>query len=66
MGYLHNWCIGYNEYTKKFMAAKREEKELMYNDYNNEKVLKSNSAATLIEIINKTNGDKKKLSKLIR
>ncbi len=62
---LAGWVFIYNEYTGHWQAATRENTKLLYNDSQNEAVLKSKNINTLFEIIRKTNGDKKEIKKLI-
>ena len=61
---LHNWLFHYNPYVKYWAAFRREDA----NDYFNGKlqnVLVSKKQNTLVEIITKTEGDPKKIKKLI-
>jgi hypothetical protein len=53
------WVFTYNDYTKTWMAATRENAPLMFNDFNSDKVIKSKSIDTLIEILRKTKGNPK-------
>ena len=62
---LHGWYITYNQYTDKFCAAKSENKEELASG-NKGNVICSSSINTLIEIIEKTDGDKEKLNNLIK
>lgn len=63
---LSGWVFMYNEYTNNWQAAKREDAKLLYNDINNEKVLKSRSLETLFYIIRSTQGNKTKIKNLIK
>ena len=48
------------------MAVKRDDFPLLFSDIKNKNILKSNKIETLIEIINKTNGDISRLGKQLR
>jgi hypothetical protein len=61
---LDNWVIHYNVYTDQFEAATRDSYTKLFSGPR-EDLLRSSSIQTLIEIIEKTNGDKKKLKKLV-
>lgn len=62
---LYNFVFHYNAHTKNWSAIPRE----LYNEYwsesNTPGILRSKSIDTLTEIIYKTEGDAKKISKLI-
>jgi len=62
---LYNYVFHYNAYNKNWAAIPRE----LYNDYWSDStkpgILRSKSIDTLIEILHKTGGDKKKISKLV-
>lgn len=62
----HNWIFHKNSYTGKWHAVKSDEYFLLKNDLNNPSVLSSSSVDTLIEIINKTNGDPELIKKLTK
>ncbi len=64
---LYGWLLTYNPYTDKWLAAKRDDYlDLFSNVEKNENILRSNSIDTLIEVIMKTNGDKKAIDKLLK
>jgi hypothetical protein len=63
---LEGWIFTFNSFTGKWQATKRENYALLFNDIQNSKVLKSSKFETLQELIIKTDGDSKKLNKLIR
>lgn len=62
---LYNYVFHYNAHNKNWSAIPRE----LYNDYwsdsNKPGILRSKSIDTLTELIYKTGGDAKKLSKLV-
>jgi hypothetical protein len=61
---LHNWLFHYNPYQKHWAAFKREESNSYFNgELKNPLVSKKQN--TLIDIIVKTNGDEKKIKKLL-
>ncbi len=61
---LHNWLFHYNPYQKHWAAFKREESSSYFNgELKNPLVSKKYN--TLIDIIVKTNGDEKKIKKLL-
>jgi len=62
---INGWVIHKNAYTGTYNAVKREDFNLLFNDVNNPKVLKSKSFNTLEEIINKTDGDEEKIKNLL-
>lgn len=63
---LHGWIFTYNQYENNWMAVKRDDFPLLFSDIKNKNILKSNKIETLIEIINKTNGDISRLGKQLR
>lgn len=63
---VHNWLFHKNEYTGRWYAAKRDDIHLMFNDIQNPKVLSSTNPDTLVEIINKTDGNPELLNKLTK
>ncbi len=61
---LYNWLFHYNPYQKHWTAFKREESNSYFNgEIKNPLVSKKYN--TLIDIIVKTNGDEKKIKKLL-
>lgn len=62
---LHGWVITYNEYTQLFDAVKRENYTSLFSGPRKD-VLSSDDINTLILLIEKTNGNKSKLNKLIK
>ena len=62
---LYDWVFHFSPYTNKWAAVKREDYNLLFNDFNSPKVLRSSSITTLQTLINKTNGDVKKLQTLV-
>jgi len=61
---LHGWVIIYNQYTDTFYAAKRENYASLTNG--GPGVLKSKEINTLFELIDRTDGDEKKINKLLK
>lgn len=59
---LNDWIFHYNIYTKQWNAVKRENYGLLFNNVNNEKVLKSPNFEDIVSFIVKTNAN---LSKLV-
>ena len=66
MNKVSGWMFTYNEFTKNWQAATRENVKMLFNDVMNSRVLKSTSLDTLIDIIRRTDGDPTKLKKLIK
>ena len=62
--HLSDWIINYNYITKTWRAVKRDDYRELFNGGNN--IIKSNKLDTLVEILNRTNGDKIKLNSLIK
>lgn len=65
MSNLHDWIFHYNVYTKKWEGVIRDNYAKLFSDQNSNDILRSSKIETLIEIIEKTNGDEKAISKLI-
>jgi len=61
---IHNWIFNFNEHTQKWVAVTRDNYFDLFNSSNSENCLKSSSIDTLIELINKTNGDIEKIKVL--
>ena len=61
--HLHDWVFHYNTYTGHWDATTRENYNALFNGKNSG-VLSSKDIWTLIEIINRTNGNKSKIEKL--
>ena len=61
---IGDWIFHYNTIGKFWKAAKRDDYNQLFNG--GDDVLKSSKFETLLEIISKTNGDKKLLKKLIK
>lgn len=62
---LDGWVITYNKHIDQFKAAKREYYSELHNNHNSPLVLRSSSIGTLIDVIEKTNGEKNKIEKLV-
>lgn len=54
------WVFTYNDFTKNWQAARREDAKLLFNDINNPLVIKSKDINTLIEILIRTDGSPEK------
>lgn len=63
---MYGWIFTKNTYTGKWMAAKREYINELYNNNESKHVLKSSSINTLEYLINKTDGNPIKLKKLVK
>ena len=61
---LYDWVFHYNHYTKLWNAAKRDDRDSLFSNNADEKVLRSSNIDTLIEIICRTKGNKDQLNKL--
>lgn len=59
----HNWLFHPNDYTGLWHAAKREDKDLLFNNIESPKVLKGQYVEDLRQLIDKTDGDPDKLPK---
>ena len=55
--YLYDWVFRYNKYTKNWCAANRDNYNDLFSKENSNNVLKSSSIETLIELIDKIEGD---------
>ncbi len=62
---LEGWVFTWNSFTETWQAVRREDYNLLFNDYSNNKVLRSKSIETLQELIIKTEGKEEKLNKLV-
>lgn len=60
---IHNWIFNFNEYTQKWSAVTRDNYFDLFNGCKD--CLKSSNINTLIELINKTNGDDNKIKELL-
>jgi hypothetical protein len=63
---LYDWLFMYNPFIDKWCAARREDHNLLYSNIKSEKVLRSSRVSVLEELIIKTNGDPKKINKLVK
>lgn len=66
MQQLEGWEFIYSPHINKWLTTQRENRNLLYNDMDNKKVLKSSKITTLIDLIIKTEGNIDKLNKLIK
>ncbi len=55
------WVYSYNPFSQEWRACKREHYLELFSNNDSKNVLKSIKIDTLIEIVNKTNGDLSKL-----
>lgn len=62
---LYDWIFHFNPYEKIWSAVKRDNYNELFNNYKSNKVLKSKNINTLQEIINKTDGEKDKIEKIL-
>lgn len=63
---LYDWVFRFNTMDGKWYCAKRDHYNDLFSNIKSEHVLKSSSINTLIEIINKTDGNKSKIKNLIK
>lgn len=61
---LHGWVITYNQFTDRWLAAQREHYSELFNGGDN--VLKFTTLESLITILSRTGGDKKKIQSLLK
>ena len=54
---FYNWVFHFNPYTKQWAAIPRELYNDYWSNYELEGVIRSNKFSTLLEIIQKTDGD---------
>jgi hypothetical protein len=52
-----NWVFHFNPYTNQWAAIPRELYNDYWNNYELERVIKSNKFSTLLEIVQKTEGE---------
>lgn len=64
-GSLYHWVFHFNEYTGLWNAVHRDHYNSYWSDHNAAGVIGSKSIRLLTEIIQKTDGDIKKIEKLI-
>lgn len=62
--YLYPFLFRYNTYNKQWIASTNEKD--LWNDLNSEEVISSSKIETLVELINKYQGDIKKLKKELK
>ena len=63
---LYDWVFRFNPMDQKWYATKRDNYNDLFSNINSEHIIKSGSINTLIEIINKTDGNKTKIKKLLK
>lgn len=63
---LAGWLFTFNEYTNSWRAAKREYANDLFSSFNSENVLKATDINILIELIIKTDGDKSRITQLLK
>lgn len=63
---LYDWIFRFNPLDNFWYAAKRDNYNDLFSDIQSKNVLKSSSIKTLTEIINKTDGDIKKINSLLK
>lgn len=62
---LHDWVFHFNIYTDKWGAATRDNYQSLFSDRKHG-VLESSNINTLVELIERTNGDTLKIEKLVK
>ena len=62
---LHNWLFHYNPYKQLWFAFKREDLNKYFNG-ELPNILSSKKHSTLVDIIEKTNGDETQIKKLLK
>ncbi len=62
--YQQQWLYNYNIYEQCWRACKREHYLELFSNNDSGNVLKSSKIDTLVEIVNKTNGDLTKLNQV--
>lgn len=62
---LHDWVFHYNTYTNKWEGATRDNYHNIFSS-NKEGVIRSSRIETLINLIERTNGDIAKMNKLAK
>ena len=62
---LYDWVFRFNTMDSCWYATKRDNFNDFYSNIKSDKLLKSKNINTLVEIINKTDGDIKKINKLL-
>lgn len=63
---FNDWVFRFNPYTKNWYAATRENYRKLQNDIGNKEVISSSKIETLIDLINRTDGDISKMNKLAK
>lgn len=61
--HMYDWVFHYNTYTEEWQAVRRDQINFLFTDRT--KLLTSSSIATLIDIVNKTNGEQSLLKNLV-
>ena len=64
--HLYDWMFHYNPYTKKWAAIPKDLKNEYFTNYKHPRIIRSSSIDTLVELLIKTEGDPKKLDKLVK
>lgn len=62
--HMYDWLFHYNPYTELWRAARRESYPLLFSDSQDPSIITSSSISTLIDLINRTDGQPDKLSQL--
>lgn len=63
---LYHWVFRYNTMDDKWYATTRDHYSDLFSNMNSEHVLKSASINTLVDVINKTNGESSKINSLLK
>lgn len=62
---IHNWVFHFNTYTQKWEAVKREHYSDLFSKQSSPHILRSSNVNHLAELIERTDGDKDKIEKLL-
>lgn len=57
LSYLNDWVFHFNPYTSQWAAVPRETYNEYWNDYKNNRVLRSKDINTLLGILHKAKGN---------
>ncbi len=63
---MYDWVFHFNTYTGKWCGAKREHYNDLFNNASSDNIICSKSIHTLHELVNRTNGNKVKINKLVK
>lgn len=63
---LNDWIFNWNCYTEQWRAVKRDDYKELFNNNNSPLVLRSSRFQTLVDLINRTDGNKEKIESLTK